>query len=285
VKLGIGTYAAMWAIGGQLNPSGGGRAARPARSMTAFDLLRRTHELGLHVVQYGPNLPLAALPERELAALVEQAAAWDIELELGTRGLEADHLRSQIALARRIGARLLRTVPEVGGVTPPRAALPEHLRIILPDLEAAGASGGAGSALRLGLENGLIPARDLAWALDQIGSPRLGVVLDMVNSLAVSEGWRYVTELLAPYTVCLHHKDFAVQRAWHMMGFVVEGRPAGQGQLDTGWLLDTLNAAEAQYNVILEVWPPEQPSLEATIALEARWVDESITYLRRFVAG
>jgi sugar phosphate isomerase/epimerase len=271
----------MWAIG----VTGGGREARPERPITAFDLLRRTHELGLHVVQYGPNLPLSALSPAELAALIEQAVAWDIELELGTRGLEADHLRQQIALARRIGARLLRTVPEVGGVTPPRAAFPEHLRTILPDLEAADSSGASERSLRLGLENGLIPARDLAWALDQVGSPRLGVVLDMVNSLAVSEGWRYVTEILAPYTVCLHHKDFAVQRAWHMMGFVIEGRPAGQGQLDTGWLLDTLNAAGAHYNVILEVWPPEQPSLEATIALEARWVDEGIAYLRRFVAG
>lgn len=271
MKLGIGTYATMWAIG----ITGGGREARPERPMTAFDLLRRTHELGLHVVQYGPNLPLADLPQNELAALIEQAAAWDIELELGTRGLEADHLRQQIALAVRIGARLLRTVPEVGGVTPPRAALPAHLRTILPDLEAAG--------LRLGLENGLIPARDLAWALEQIGSPRLGVVLDMVNSLAVSEGWRYVTEILAPYTVCLHHKDFAVQRAWHMMGFVIEGRPAGQGQLDTPWLLDTLNAAGARYNVILEVWPPEQSTLDQTIALEQRWVDEGIAYLRRFI--
>jgi len=271
LKLGIGTYATMWAIG----ITGGGREARPERPMTAFDLLRRTHELGLHVVQYGPNLPLADLPQNELAALIEQAAAWDIELELGTRGLEADHLLPQIALAVRIGARLLRTVPEVGGVTPPRAALPAHLRSILPDLAAAG--------LRLGLENGLIPARDLAWALEQIGSPRLGVVLDMVNSLAVSEGWRYVTEILAPHTVCLHHKDFAIQRAWHMMGFIVEGRPAGQGQLDTPWLLDTLNAAGARYNVILEVWPPEQSTLDQTIALERRWVDEGIAYLRRFI--
>ena len=64
----------------------------------------------------------------------------------------------------------------------------------------------------------------------------------MVNSLAVPEGWRYVTEILAPYTVCLHHKEFTVQhRAWHMMGFIVEGRPAGQGLLDTRWLLDTLD--------------------------------------------
>lgn len=271
MKLGIGAYACMWAIGFEA----GGRAVRPEHPMTAADLLRRTHELGLHVVQYGPNLPLSALSPRELAALVEQATVWAIEIEVGTRGLELDHLRAQLALAQRIGARLLRTVPEVGGVTPPAAAIAPYLRAVAPDLEAAG--------VRLGLENGLIPALDLKRVLDEVGSPYVGIVLDMVNSLAISEGWRYVTELLAPYTVCLHYKDFAVRRAWHMMGFIVEGRPAGRGQLDTPWLLRTLDAAAARYNVILEVWPPEQPTLAETIALENRWVEESIAYLRQFI--
>jgi len=271
VKLGIGTYACMWAIGFKF----GDREARPEHPMSAADLLRRTHELGLHVVQYGPNLPLSALPADELTGLVEQAAAWDIEIELGTRGLETDHLRAQIALARRIGAMLVRTVPELGGATPPADALVPCLRALVPDLEAAG--------IRLGLENGLIPAQDLKRVLDDVASPRVGIVLDMVNSLAISEGWRYVTEVLAPYTVCLHYKDFVVRRLWHMMGFIVEGRPAGQGQLDTSWLLQTLDAASARYNVILEVWPPEQPTLAETIALESHWVEESIAYLRRFI--
>ena len=99
--------------------------------------------------------------------------------------------------------------------------------------------------MKLGLENGKIPAKELAWALDEVKSPQLGVVLDMANSLAISEGWRYVTEILAPYTICLHHKEFVVQRVWYMMGFTVEGRPAGTGQVDTPWLLDTLDRAGA----------------------------------------
>jgi hypothetical protein len=107
----------------------------------------------------------------------------------------------------------------------------------------------------------------------------------MVNSLAVLEGWKYVTEMLAPYTICLHHKEFIVKRVWSMMGFTVEGRPAGQGQMDTAWLLDTLQAAGAQFNVILEAWPPEQKTLQETIDLEETWVKESIPYLRRFVKG
>jgi len=53
--------------------------------------------------------------------------------------------------------------------------------------------------------------------------------------------------------------------------------------VDTPWLLDTLDRVGAQYNVILEVWPPEQATVEDSIALEDRWVRASIPYLRQFV--
>ncbi len=273
MKLGLGSYAYMWSIGFQF----GDKAARPDQPVDAFELLRRTHELGLHVIQYGPNLPLDRLSDADLDRLLAQARQWDIEFEICTRGLETDHLVRQVALARRTGAKLVRTIPEINGAPAAVADIPGYLRAILPELEQAG--------VKLGIENGKIPALDLKAILDEVGSPMIGIVLDMVNSLAVPEGWRYVTEILAPYTICLHHKEFIVQRFWHMMGFTVEGRPAGQGQLDTQWVLDTLDRAGATYNVILEVWPPEQPALAQTIALEDRWVRESIPYLRRFVKG
>jgi len=111
----------------------------------------------------------------------------------------------------------------------------------------------------------------------------VGNVLDTVNSLAVPEGWKHVAQTLAPLTIGLHLKDFVVKRVWHMMGFTVEGKPAGTGQLDIPWLLDTLQAAGARFNVILELWPPYQGSLQATIDLEHAWAVESIPRLRRYI--
>jgi sugar phosphate isomerase/epimerase len=277
MKLGIGTYCYMWAIGFTF----GDKEAKPDEAMDAFGLLRRAHELGVNLIQYGPNLPLAALSDADLDRLLAQAKAWEIELELGTRGLETDHLARQVALAKCIGSKLLRTIPEIGGKPVSADEIPPHLRAIWPLLEKEG--------IKLGLENGKIPALELKAAIDASGSasvkgePAVGVVLDVVNSLAVPEGWRYVTEILAPYTICLHHKEFIIQRYWHMMGFEVQGRPAGAGQLDTPWLLETLDRAGAKYSVILEVWPPEQPALADTIALEDRWVRESLSYLRLFI--
>ena len=271
MKLGIGTYCYMWAIGFKF----GDREARPPHPMTAMGLMERAHDLGVHLVQYGPNLPLDALSEMEMDALMARAKEWDVEIEVGTRGLDTDHLLRQIAICKRTGSKLIRTIPEIGGKPVDASAIPPYLKAILPELEKAG--------VKLGLENGKIPARELAGALDAVPSPQLGVVLDMVNSLAVPEGWREVTEVLAPYTICLHHKEFVVQRVWYMMGFTVTGAIAGQGQVDTPWLLRTLDRAGAKYNVILEVWPEEQPTIEDSIALEDAWVRAGLPYLRQFI--
>jgi sugar phosphate isomerase/epimerase len=267
MKLGINTYTYMWSIGFP--------GAQPEKPLTATGMLEKACELGVQVVQMGPNLPLEKLSEAELARFDRKRRDWELEIELGTRGLEKDHLERQAALCKRLGATLLRTIPEIGGQTPPVREIYGHLRAIRPLLEREG--------IRLALENGKIPAEELRGVLEEVGSSQVGVVLDMVNSLAVPEGWKEVTRVLAPYVMCLHFKDFVVKRVWSMMGFVCEGRPAGQGQIDTPWLLETLKQSRYDFNVILELWPPEQKTLEETIALEQAWARESIPFLRRFV--
>ncbi len=279
MKLGINSYTFMWSIGFEgANPAFPGRSARPARPLTALGLLEKARRFGLRLVQTGPNLGFERLSLDEQEEFIRQAHAWGIELEHGTRGLACDHLVEQIALAKRMRAGLIRTVPEFDGqyAADVRLILPA-VRRILPVLEREG--------VKLGIENGRTPAAGLRAALDEIGSPFVGVVLDMVNSLAVPEGWKEVTRLLAPHVMCLHYKDFTIRRAWHMMGFICEGAPAGQGMVETAWLLEQLKASRHDFNVILELWPPEQETLEQTIALEEAWAEESVTYLRRFIAG
>jgi sugar phosphate isomerase/epimerase len=267
MKLGISTYTFMWSIGFE--------GARPPQPLTAIGLLNNARELGVKVVQVGPNLPLDKLSDAELVVYIQKAQEWNIELELGTRGLEPDHLTRQVALCKRLGATLLRTVPEIGGQNLPATDIPKYLRAIQPLLEKEG--------LKLAMENGKIPATDLRAALEKIDSPHFGIVLDMVNSLAVPEGWKEITNILAPYVMCLHFKDFVVERAWHMMGFICEGTPAGKGQLDAPWLFKTLEASRYDFNVIIELWPPEQKTLVETVALEHQWAVESVSFLRKYV--
>jgi len=268
MRLGIGTYAYMWSIGFP--------GAMPEQPMNALGLLAKARELGVKVVQIGPNLPLEKLSEAELEAVVQQAREWGIELEVGTRGLETEHLRLQLAITKRLGATLLRTIPAAaGGKVPALPEIADYLCSIIPELAAA--------RIRLAMENGKIPAEQLSQLLDSLHSPWVGLTLDTVNSLAIPEGWEHVARALARHTRCLHIKDFVVQRVWHMMGFTVEGRPAGKGQLNLPWLLDTLRAAGVSPNAILELWPPEQKTLQETIALEQAWAAESIPCLRRYI--
>jgi sugar phosphate isomerase/epimerase len=268
MMLGLGTYAYMWSIGFP--------GAHPENPMGALDILSKAREFGVRVVQIGPNLPIDGFPSGSLSVIAERAREWDIEIELATRGLDNDHLRRQLQLCQELGAKLLRTIPEVdGGRVASVQEMRDHLLSITPLLAA--------SEVKLALENGKIPAEDMRQVLEIVANSWIGITLDTVNSLAIPEGWREVARILAPYTMCLHVKDFVVRRTWHMMGFTVEGRPAGQGQLDIPWLLNTVVSAGASPNVILEVWPPEQKTLQETIALEHAWVAESIPYLRRFI--
>jgi 3-oxoisoapionate decarboxylase len=277
MKLGINTYTYMWSIGFQgANPAYPDRSARPSKPLTLVGLLEKAQSLGVKLVQTGPNLPLDQLPELDLDRFIHIAKDWGIQLELGTRGLENEHLARQAVLARRAGATLIRTLPEIHTeyITDVRILLPA-VRELLPML--------VGEGMQLAIENGRIPAEDLRWLLDEVNSPYVGVVLDMVNSLAVPEGWKEVTCQLARHTMCVHYKDFTMRRAWHMMGFLCEGTPAGKGALEPEWLFEALKASPYDYNVIIELWPPELDTLEATIALEQQWAAESVQALRRFI--
>lgn len=268
MKLGIGTYTYMWSIGFP--------GAQPSNPMDAFGLLSRAHELGVRVVQFGPNLSLSEVSEKQLLAIVDYARDAQIELEIGTRGLNAQHLRAQLELATRLDCKLVRTVPELDdGSVPSHAGLVECLGKIIPDLER--------HRIRLALENGNLPAQHLADTLDAFASPWLGVTLDTANSLAIPEGTRQVVKALARHTMCFHVKDFVVERVWHRMGFVVQGRPAGQGQMDLPWILRELQCAKVDSNAILELWPPQQADIQTTTALEQEWAEESIRYLRQYI--
>lgn len=277
MKLGINSYTFMWSIGFQgANPAFPEKAARPEHSLKPIDLLRKAKELDVHLLQTGPNLGLDQYSAADIESFIQATKNWGIALELGTRGLDYDHLIKQVALAKRMNATLIRTLPEIKGQYIQDARLiPSVVRKILPDLEREG--------IQLAIENGKIPAAELRAALDDLHSPNVGVVLDMVNSLAVPEGWKEVTRCLAPHTMCVHYKDFTIQRAWHMMGFICEGTPAGQGMVETEWLLETLKASPYDFNVIIELWPPEQPEIQETIALEQQWAIESVSFLRKYI--
>jgi sugar phosphate isomerase/epimerase len=147
---------------------------------------------------------------------------------------------------------------------------------VIPKFERAGVT--------LAIENhDRFKAGELAAIIDRIGSDNAGICLDTVNSFGALEGPEVVLDALGTKVVNLHVKDFEIFRANHNMGFVIEGRLAGQGMLNLPWLLGELRVLRRDPNAILELWTPPEATLAQTISKEAAWAEESIAYLRKLI--
>jgi len=268
MRLGIGSYTYAWAVGipGYL----------PRRPMTALDLLEKAVRLGVGVVQICDNLPLDALSKSELSEVEHCAGQHGIALELGTRGIAPENLRRQLELALRLESPILRVVIDAADHRPSLQEAIERLRPFARELEQANVC--------LAIENhDRFASREFRQMITEIDSPCVGICLDTVNSFGALEGPELVATTLAPWVANLHVKDFVVRRADHQLGFVIEGCPAGRGRLDVPWLLDQLRQANRAPNAILEQWPAEETTIEATIAKEDRWAQEGIDYLRTLI--
>jgi len=268
MKLGVGTYTFTWAIGVA--------GHEPRVPLDAVGLLERAVGLGVRLVQIADNLPMDRMSAPELDAIRKKAVERGIELELGTRGIAPGHLSRYLEIAGRLESSMLRTVVDTAHHRPDPDEVVETLRSIVPALEQAG--------VRLAIENhDRFSASVLAGIIRRIGSDRVGVCLDTVNSLGALEGPDVVVETLGSHVINLHIKDFTIFRQNHMMGFIVEGRPAGEGMLDVPWLLNRLRATGQCPNAILELWTPPGSNLDETMVREAAWADQSVRYLRRFI--
>jgi len=270
MKLGIGTYAFAWSIGTVTgNP--------PAHPMRHADFLQRCADLGVHVAQIADNLALHELSTADQDALKRQADTLDIAVEVGTRGIQPDLLRTYLDIAQRFESPVLRTVIDSPGHRPSIPETVAILREVKVEFEAAN--------VVLALENhDRFPTGTFVDILKQVDSAHVGICLDTVNSFGALEGPAVVVEALGPYVANLHVKEFIIRRIDHTMGFAVEGAPAGQGRLDVPWLLDRLHALAARdFNAILELWPPPEADIEATVDKESAWAAESIRYLRTLI--
>ncbi|MBC7813688.1 MAG: sugar phosphate isomerase/epimerase [Burkholderiales bacterium] len=267
--LGLGSYACAWAIG----VAG---YEQPEAPMDTFGLLRFADELGLRLVQIADNLPLHVLSDDQRQRLHDEALQRNIAIEVGARGIQSDHLRQYIELARFFGSPILRVVVDTAEHHPPPDEVVSLVQAALPALEAAG--------ITLAVENhDRFKARTLAGIIAEIDHPRVGICLDTVNSFGSLEGPQVVLDTLGRYVVNLHVKEFAVRRVPHNMGFIITGMPTGQGMLDVPWLLNTLRDYGRNFNAIIETWPAPEPTMRETVAKELDWVRQSAVYLRALI--
>jgi sugar phosphate isomerase/epimerase len=225
------------------------------------------------VVQIADGLPLHTRSEAEIDQFARLAAERNIELELAARGFALDHLRTYIALANRLKARVLRIVDE-----PPsgEAGLQDYievLRAVAPDC--------ARNDVRLAIENyDRFPVAQIRQIVQAVNSPFVGTCLDPTNSLASNEDTVRVFDALEEFAFCLHMKDIAIRRAPDGGGLLVVGCPMGEGQLDIAGLVARAQRTGRAMNVIIEAWLPWQGSLEESLRAEWAWAEGAVRYLK-----
>jgi 3-oxoisoapionate decarboxylase len=262
MKLGIGSYTYGWAVA--------------ERKLSAPDLIDRAKASGVTVVQLCDNLPPETYEPDSVERIAGRARAAGVSLELGTRGSRPEHLGRFVGVARRMGSRVLRLVIDDADDHPTANEVVRRVADIVEQLDRAD--------LTLAIENhDRFRARALAGIVREVGSPRVCVCLDTVNSFGALEGPEVVAETLGPYVASLHLKDFAVTRFAHLQGFTIEGRPLGGGMLDVPWLLARLKSFGRDPNAIVEHWVPPEPNMAATLEKEQRWAAQSVAAARRWI--
>lgn len=265
MKLGLSSYTYGWAVGVRGHP--------PEAPLDEHGLLDRADEHGIKLLQIGDNLPLHTFDTPRLDRLASRAACQGVQLEVGGRRLTAERIAVYAAIARRLGATLVRFVIDDADFHPSPDEVTSVLREATSSLDG----------LTLGIENhDRFSALTLRAMIEAADSDRIGVCLDTANSIGAGEGIDAVGAVLAPLTVNLHLKDFQIERLPYLMGFSVTGRPAGRGMLDMPALLEQLEAFNRCQSAILELWTPPEPRLADTIAKEARWATDSLDFLRPF---
>jgi 3-oxoisoapionate decarboxylase len=270
MRLGISSYTYVWSVGMPGYP-------QPRKPLTAEGLLAKAVELGVRVVQIADNLPLDRLSAAEVEGLASLAAEHGISVEVGTAGIDPDHLRTYLQLALRLRSTLVRAVVDTDASQPTPDEIVASLHEVLPDFSQAG--------IWLALENhDRLTAANMVHIIERCRGHKLGICLDTANSIGCGEDIATLLRTLGPWIVNVHLKDYCARRLPHKKGFLIEGCPAGVGIVDIPPLLAAVERFGHDPNIILELWPAPEATIEQSVVKEEAWASESIKYLRQFVS-
>ncbi|TLV03216.1 sugar phosphate isomerase/epimerase family protein [Dyadobacter luticola] len=265
---GISSYTYGWNVGIE--------GAMPENPMNELDLVAQTLAFGMKCLQLGDNLPVHTFDPSRQQVLKDLINKNEIRLELGARKLTPEHLQEYMDLCHFFGSPLLRFVIDGEDYEPDLKEVAHIIIHALPTLSRHN--------ITLGIENhDRFKAKELAELMDNIGSNNVGICLDCVNSVGAGEGLTYVADILAPYTVNLHVKDFITRRLPHKMGFITEGAIAGKGMTDLPWLLEKIGKYGRCQSAILEQWVPPAATIEDTCRKEKEWAEIGAAYLKSLV--
>lgn len=195
-----------------------------------------------------------------LAKVAQAIRSHGMFVELDTRGTDPQHLTHVLEIAELLGADVVRTFVMSGsgyshgnlvGSFNKEAfdQAGQQLRELVPVLER--------KRIRLAIENHeLETSAEILALVQQIGSPWVGVHLDVGNVMMAWEDPLEATRRVAPYTVTTHMKDHIICRNGPEGEAVVCGVPLGQGNLDLPAICRELYRHSTLQRLIIEMCYP-----------------------------
>lgn len=263
MAIGLSTYAYFWRA-----------SSRVPAPMSLSDMLAHCAGMGVTVFQICDYPAIESWSDSELLALRAQADSLNLQLELGTRGLDNAHLQRYLHMADLLGVSVVRSMFNSATSRPTLAEAAAMIEGILPAFET--------QQVHLCLETyEQVRSADMMSVIARFDSPWLGVCLDPANCVAALELPEQVIANTAHRVLNLHIKDFAFSRQDGWVGFTLAGAPMGEGLLNYDQLIASVQPDTKGINQIVEHWLPWQQDAESTCALETRWTQQSVDYLRQ----
>ncbi|MFJ3485370.1 sugar phosphate isomerase/epimerase family protein [Pseudomonas sp. NPDC090202] len=261
MAIGLSTYSFFWRA-----------SERVPHPLDLPAMLQQTAELGAGVFQICDYKGVEALSLSELADLKRMADDLGLTLELGTRGLDTEHLRRYLAMAEILDVRVLRSMFNSNSLKPTPEQAFALLNTVMPQFVE--------QDVKLALETyEQVPTRTVLEVIERIDNPWLGICLDPGNCVAALENPTDVIDMTASRVLNLHVKDFAFSRRDGWVGFTYAGCPMGEGLLDYAYMRDKVRPGHRHINQIIEHWLPWQLDAASTCALEDQWTRHNLNYL------
>lgn len=262
MKIGLSTYSFYWhSISNDFN------------LQNILTLLEETNRYGIHLFQICDFGPLESFTDEELEQIAVKARQLNIELEVGTKGIEKNKLEKFLYICEKLNSKTLRTMLNSADFVPTIEEAIVLLQEVMPLFEEKG--------ITIALETyEQRKTEDLVHVVKTVSSSNLGICLDPANCIANLEYPDDVMLLAAPFVKNLHLKDFKFERKEVWVGFSLIGTPFGKGLLNTKDLIRTLRRHHVNINAIVEFWLPFSSSIEETVMLEKEWIRESLDFIK-----
>ena len=240
---------------------------RPGERFDAVKFVDATRQAGGSVAQLYVSM-IQPLDEEGLKRLRRRAAELDVMLEVHGGTAFAPQFERTLQQAAVLGAKVVGT--SFGMLTRPNVidtlpAWDEHLAKCKARLrqlvEKARPLG-----ITVAVENHLdLTVEELRDMIREIDSPHAGVLFDVGNTVGTLDDPSEAADLLGPYTVATHYKDFAIEEVTR--GFRFTMVPLGAG---------SLRLREITARLLKHVSPEMGMSIEMLNGqqFEVRWLED-----------